>query len=216
MELTPESLSIAARYKLLTGLVVPRPIAWVSTCSTEGRINLAPFSYFSIVGHAPMALSFSIAGRKPAGDAKDTLHNLQSGPASARAEFVVSLVNEAQAGLMAASAAPLTQDESEFTRFGIAAAASRIVAPPRVAAAPAAFECRVLQIVEIGIARLVIGEVVHLHVDDAVLDEAGRVRFDKLAAVGRLAGHEYLRTSDRFELADAGCFPMRSLPAQRP
>jgi flavin reductase (DIM6/NTAB) family NADH-FMN oxidoreductase RutF len=207
MELNPETLPVNLRYKLLTGLVIPRPIAWVATRSPDGHDNLAPFSYFSVVGHAPMALSFSVAGRKPDGSEKDTLRNVRPEREGGLGEFVVNIVTEEQAVAMARTAAPLEFGASEFDHAGIGMTESTLVRPGRVLGAPAAFECRTLQIVEVGISRLIIGEVVHFYVDDAVLDERTSVRFDQLGAVGRLAGTTYVRTADRFELTDEGYFP---------
>jgi flavin reductase (DIM6/NTAB) family NADH-FMN oxidoreductase RutF len=207
MDATPADLPIDIRYKLLTGLVVPRPIAWVSSLSPNGEVNLAPFSYFSIIGHAPMALSFSVAGRKPDRSDKDTLRNVRRPEEGGTGQFVINIVSEAQAAAMARTAATIGFGQSEFDLAGLVQTASTVVTPPRVSGSPAAFECRTLQIVEVGVGRIVIGEVVHIHVDDAVLDQRSRVRFDKLAAVGRMAGATYVRTADIFDLADEGYFP---------
>jgi flavin reductase (DIM6/NTAB) family NADH-FMN oxidoreductase RutF len=158
-----------------------------------------------------MALSFSVAGRKPDRSDKDTLRNVRPREAGGTGEFVINIVSEAQAAAMARTSATIAFGQSEFELAGLVPAASAVVTPPRVSGSPAVFECRTLQIVEVGVGRIVIGEVVHLHVDDAVLDERSRVRFDALAAVGRMAGAAYVRTADRFDLADEGYFP--STPA---
>jgi len=207
MTLFPDHLSVERRYKLLTGLVVPRPIAWVSTVDDLGRANLAPFSYFSIVGHAPMALSFSVAGRKPDRADKDTLRNVRPRSEGGTGEFVVSLVSRTQAPAMARTAASLPHGESEFSAFGVCPGASTAVCAPRVADAPASFECRTVQTVQVGLAKVVIGEVVALHIIDELLDERGRVRFDRLQAVGRLAGGAYVGIDERFQIDDEGFFP---------
>lgn len=207
MVLHPESLAIDQRYKLLTGLVVPRPIAWVSTTDALGRPNLAPFSYFSIVGHAPMALSFSVAGRKPDRQDKDSLRNARLPSDGGTGEFTVNVVSRRQAQAMARSAATLPHGSSEFDAFGIQAVASSLVAPPRVGGAPASFECRTVETVQIGIATLVIGEVVALHVDDDLLDGRGRILWDRMQPVGRLAGGSYVDIASRFEMEDERFFP---------
>jgi flavin reductase (DIM6/NTAB) family NADH-FMN oxidoreductase RutF len=207
MEFRPDALAIDQRYKLLTGLVVPRPIAWVSSIDARGRTNLAPFSYFSIVGHSPMALSFSVAGRKPDRGDKDTLRNVRPVCEGGTGEFVVSVVSRAMAKEMAGTAAPLAAGVSEFQVCGVSGVPASVVRGLRVAAAPASFECRTVQIVQVGIASVVIGEIVCLHVAEGLLDNSGRVRFDGLHAVGRLAGTEYIGLEHRFELEDAGFFP---------
>lgn len=207
MELRPESLTTDQRYKLLTGLIVPRPIAWVSSVDVLGNANLAPFSYFSIVGHAPMALSFSVAGRKPDRSDKDTLRNVRPESEGGTGEFVVSVVSRAMAQKMASTATPLAIGASEFKAFGVSSTPSAAVRAARVTASPASFECRTVQVVQVGIASIVIGEIVCLHVIEDLLDESGRVRFDRLNAVGRLAGADYLGIEQRFELEDAGFFP---------
>ena len=207
MDFFPDTLSIDQRYKLLTGLVVPRPIAWVSTVDADGRPNLAPFSYFSIVGHAPMALSFSVAGRKPDRRDKDTLRNARPLAEGGTGEFVVNIVSRPQAQAMARTAVPLPEGESEFAAFGVRCAPAACVRAPRVADAPASFECRTVQTVSVGIATVVIGEVVALQVTEDLLDDGGRVRWDRLQAVGRLAGGAYVDTKSRFELEDESFFP---------
>jgi flavin reductase (DIM6/NTAB) family NADH-FMN oxidoreductase RutF len=111
---------------------------------------------------------------------------------------------------MARTAAPLQRGESEFAAIGVRAAASSIVRPPQVADAPASFECRTVQTVTIGVATMVIGEVVAVRVAEDLLDERGRVRWDRLQAVGRLAGGAYIDTEARFEIDDEGFFPSSS------
>ncbi|MBI1404232.1 MAG: flavin reductase family protein [Porphyrobacter sp.] len=207
MEVSPNDLPVSHRYKLMTGLIVPRPIAWVSSLSAKDEPNLAPFSYFSIASHDPLAISIAVTGRKPDGSWKDTGANLMPVDQGGTGEFVVNVVNETQAAAMAASARPVAADTSEFTLTGMSPAASRQVAPPRVAGAPAAFECRTLQMIEVGSSRLFIGQVVHIAVEDDIIDKDARVDFDKLAAVGRLAGTAYARITNRLDLADEGYFP---------
>jgi flavin reductase (DIM6/NTAB) family NADH-FMN oxidoreductase RutF len=209
MELTPQALPPEIRYKLLTGCVVPRPIAVVSTVSQNGVTNLAPFSYFNIVGHSPMALSFSVAGRKPDQAPKDSLRNVRSPKDGGTGEFVINIAVESYAQAMAKSAATLPYDVSEFDLTQLTPVPSQVICPPRIAESPIAFECRTIQIVPIGISNLVIGEVVHIAIRDELIDERFRVDQDKLQAIGRMAGSQYCRTSDRFAMPDENFFPRK-------
>lgn len=185
-------------YAWMTGTILPRPIAWVSTVSTDGRTNLAPFSFFQGVTSNPPTLMFSPVNTRDGGK-KDTVRNLEQVP-----EFVVNLVSFALAGKMNATAATLPYGESETERFGIATLPSERVRPPRVADAPVAFECSVSQIVNVGegafAANVVFGRILLAHVRDAVLDAEGRPDAGKLDLIGRLGGSGYTRTTERFEL----------------
>jgi flavin reductase (DIM6/NTAB) family NADH-FMN oxidoreductase RutF len=195
-----ECSSVAPRelYPWLSTVIMPRPIAWVSTVSPEGRTNLAPFSFFQCVTANPPTLLFIPANDRE-GKKKDTLRNIEQG-----AEFVVNTVPFALAEKMNATAALLPYGESEFEKFGIAATPSVRVRPPRVAAAPVAFECTLHSIVRIGegplAANVVFGSIQLIHVDDAVLDADGLPDPGKLDLVGRLGGELYTRTTERFAL----------------
>ncbi|MGB3312264.1 MAG: flavin reductase family protein [Nodosilinea sp.] len=199
MEIDPELLDPSTRYKLLIGSVVPRPIAFVSSLSPEGVVNLAPFSYFNAVGHKPLALMFSVS-RKPDGSDKDTLRNVRPPSEGGTGEYVINLAIASYAHQVAECAEPLPYGESEFDYVNLSTAPSRVIQPPRVAESPVAFECRTLQIVPVGEFSMVIGQVVHLFVRDDVLLENNRIDADKLGAIGRMAGYEYCRTGDRFEI----------------
>lgn len=188
-------LSPVDTYKLMTGLVVPRPIGWIGTVDTEGRPNLAPYSFFNAVAGDPPTVIFS-AGMGSRG-AKDSLANVR-----ATGEFTCNMVGMATAEGMNQSSAELPSGESEFDFSGLTPEPSTDIAAPRVAEARASFECRLTETVDIGDGPsnvVVFGEVVRFHVDDEVLDGT-RVRFDELDAVGRLAGNGYATTRDRFEL----------------
>lgn len=192
------ALSPRAAYGWMTGTILPRPIAWVSTISPEGRPNLAPFSFFQGVTANPPTLMFVPVNTRD-GSKKDTVRNLERVP-----EFVVNLVPSALAEAMNATAALLPYGESEFERFGIAAAPSQRVKPPRVALAPVAFECTVHQIVLIGegplAANVVFGRIHRAHVRDDVLTASGEPDPVKLDLIGRLGGESYTRTTDIFDL----------------
>lgn len=210
MHLDPAKLSQADRYKLLIGGIVPRPIAFVSTISLSGALNLAPFSFFAGVGSEPMSLLFCPANNAD-GSPKDTLRNIAEGsPGFAPAEtgdwpgggeFVVNIVSEAFERQMAACAEPLPYGQSEFDLAGLTPAPSSIVKPPRVAQSPLSFECRALRIIRLapgipGGGNIVIGRIVHIHAADGLINDRYHVDPDKLAAIARMGGTGYLRTSD--------------------
>lgn len=190
------SLEPKYAYAWMTSLITPRPIAWVSTLSADGKTNLAPFSFFNGVTSNPPTLLFIPVNNRD-GNKKDTVRNIEAVP-----EFVVNVVSHALAEPMNATAALLPYGESEFSAFNIEAAASQHIRPPRVAQAPAAFECRLHQIVNVGegplAAHIVIGRILCAHIRDDVLDERGRVDAAKLDAVGRMGGEDFATTRDRF------------------
>ncbi len=198
MELDLSAMAARDAYAWMTNLITPRPIAWVSTIDADGRSNLAPFSFFNGVTSSPPTLLFVPVNLRD-GARKDTVLNLEAVP-----ECVVHIVPHALAEKMNACAARLPRGESEFAAFGIAEAPSAHVRPPRVADAPAAFECRVRQIVPVGegamAAHVVICDIVCLHVRDDVLGADGAVDAARLDAVGRLGGEDYATTRDRFRL----------------
>lgn len=203
MKLDPSTLTAGDRYRILTGSITPRPIAFVSSCDAEGRVNLAPFSFFNGVSASPMAVVFSPVTTQD-GD-KDTLRNVLPKAEGGTGEFVLNLAVEAYAQKMAACAEDLPYGESELDFAGLTAAPSEVVAPPRVAESPIAFECRTLQVVRLapGVplsGNLVIGEVVFVHAKDDLLDAAHHVDQDKLGTLGRMGGPLYCRTTELFEL----------------
>ncbi|MDH3522041.1 MAG: flavin reductase family protein [Acidobacteriota bacterium] len=204
MEILPESLAVRDRYKLLIGTIVPRPIAVVATVSPDGRPNLAPFSFFCGVGSNPMTLAFC-PGNKPDGSDKDSLRNCLPPAEGGTGEFVVNVATEGWRLQMAAAAESLPYGESEFDLAGLTPLPSRLVAPPRVAESPVAYECRTLQVIRTNpgapaAGNLVLGEIVCAHVADGLVDEAWHVDQDVLQAIGRMGGPEYCRTRDRFAM----------------
>ena len=213
MELDPASLDSATRYKLLIGSVVPRPIAFVSSLSPQGVVNLAPFSYFNAVGHSPLALMFSV-GKKPDKTEKDTLRNVRPVSEGGTGEYVINLAVESYVQQVAEASEPLPYTESEFNYLDLNTAPSQIVQAPRVAESPVAFECKTLQIVPVGDFDMVIGEVVHIFVRDGLADEKGRIDSDLLGAVGRMAGYDYCRTRDRFTIPNG--FPPGTKTGKKP
>ncbi len=198
MRLDFTSLSPRAAYGWMISTILPRPIAWVSTISADGKTNLAPFSFFQGVCANPPTLMFVPVNNRE-GVKKDTVRNLEQVP-----EFVVNLVPFALAEQMNATAALLPYGESEFEKFGIASAPSERVRPPRVAAAPVAFECTLDRFVNIGegalAAHVTFGRIVLAHVADTVLGADGRADPAKLDLIGRLGGELYTRTTERFAI----------------
>lgn len=188
MEIDPGTQSPRELYFLLTNLVVPRPIAWVSSLAPDGTRNLAPHSYFNIASTNPPILHFTQTGRK------DTLNNVE-----ASGEFVISLVSAGLVEQMNLTSADFPPDEDEFTWAALEAAPSIHVAPPRVAAALAAFECRVRQILPMGNGNMVFGDVVGVHVDDGIWSD-GRIDIPALAPVARLGGSAYAAITDIFKI----------------
>lgn len=204
MELDPLDLAVPDRYKLLIGCIVPRPIAFVSSVSPDGRLNLAPFSFFNGVGSDPLALLFCPAN-KPDGSEKDSLRNAKPLAEGGTGEFVVNLATESYATKVAAAAEPLPYGESEFELVDLAHTPSVRVRPPRVADSPVAFECRTLRVVRLNpgvpaAGNIVIGQVIHMHLADGLVNERFHVDPARLAAIGRMGGRGYCRTRDRFEM----------------
>jgi flavin reductase (DIM6/NTAB) family NADH-FMN oxidoreductase RutF len=185
-------------YGWMTSVIAPRPIAWVSTIATNGRTNLAPFSFFQGVTSNPPTLMFVPVNNRD-GQPKDTVRNIQQVP-----EFVINVVSYALAGPMNATSATLPYGESEAEKFGIAMTPSTKVRPPRVAAAPVAFECTLDRIVNIGegplAAHVVFGRIQLVHLSDTVVGADGRIDSAKLDLIGRLSGDLYCRTTERFAI----------------
>ena len=198
MNIDPAQISASALYQHLIRIIAPRPIAWVSTVSLSGVTNLAPFSFFTGVGAKPPSLVFCPSNRRD-GTPKDSLQNILD-----TGEFVINVVPFRLAEAMNLSSAELPPDESEFELTGIETAASNIVKPPRVQASPVSLEFMLLHHLALapgpGGANMVVGKIVHLHLNDAVLDEAGWADPGLLDLIGRLGGATYCRTTDRFDL----------------
>jgi flavin reductase (DIM6/NTAB) family NADH-FMN oxidoreductase RutF len=183
--------------RVLTGVVVPRPIAFVSTISTGGIVNLAPYSFFNAVAYDPPTIVFSSSRRVPHKE-KDTLANIE-----ATGEFVVNIVVDDIAEAMNKTAAEYPADVSEFEIAGLTPAPSDKVKAPRVAESPVNMECRLVQVVPIGSGDhahgLVIGEVVWMHIRDDIID-GHRINHHLLKPTGRLAGSMYCYTADTYEM----------------
>jgi flavin reductase (DIM6/NTAB) family NADH-FMN oxidoreductase RutF len=155
-------------YFLLRDSIVPRPIAWVSTINNEGATNVAPFSFFNVVCPSPPTLGFSCGPRRDdhnagAGAPKDTLMNIR-----ANGEFVVNLSPEYLFDEMVKTADDLPHGQSEFGHTGLIEVPSTVVRPPRIAGTPVAYECKLYDILDIGLNKWIMGSVVHVHIDESV------------------------------------------------
>jgi flavin reductase (DIM6/NTAB) family NADH-FMN oxidoreductase RutF len=185
-------------YRLLIGIVTPRPIAWVTSIDPEGRVNLAPFSFYNAFSANPPVVVFSPTLRRD-GTRKDTLRNVE-----ATREFVLNAAVEALAEQVNLSSKDLPYGQSEVEYTGLTLRPSLKVKPPCIAESPVNMECKLIQIVPLGsgpiAGNLVIGEVVMMHVDDEVLDAKGAIDPRKLKTIARLGGDYYCRTSDLFEM----------------
>ncbi len=183
-------------YKLLAALVVPRPIALVTTIDAEGCVNAAPISFFNVIGSDPAMVVLAPANRAD-GTPKDTARNL-----IANGEAVIHICDEAMAERMVACAAPLPPGVSELEKLGLATVASERVRPPRIKDCPVALECRVVDIRYYGENRLVVLEALLAHVRAGLADiGTWRVKVAEHAPIGRMESPDgYVRTRDRFQL----------------
>lgn len=186
-------------YKLMIGVIVPRPIAFVSTVDAGGTRNLAPFSYFTACSTNPPVVCFCTAVRQGPQFKKDTLLNIE-----VTGEFVVNIVSEELAAQMNMTSAEAPPEVDEFTLSGLTPLASELVRPPRVAESKVHMECRLRQIIRVsdkpGGGNLVLGDVLRFHVREELLLDSLKIDPDTLNAIGRMGGPAYVRTHDRFEM----------------
>ncbi len=183
-------------YPILAGLVTPRPIAWVTTLNEDGSVNAAPFSFFNVFGDDPPLVIFA-PGDRDDGSPKDTARNCER-----TGEFVVNLVDESLAEAMNRTSIAVPYGVSETVRESLETAASSAVAPPRIAAAPAALECKLHSIQRIGSNRLVLGIVHRVQIREEFFDTTTlRVRGGNFHPIGRMSvPNWYCRTEDLFEM----------------
>jgi flavin reductase (DIM6/NTAB) family NADH-FMN oxidoreductase RutF len=200
MKINPKNLNQQDSHYLLTEIVAPRPIAWVSTVDKHGIFNLAPFSAYSMVSSRPMVVCFSV-GIKMDGQKKDTLRNIEL-----TGEFVINIVTKDLAEQMNITSAPYPSDINEFEKAKLTAITADIVKAPMVAESPVNMECRVIQTVDIGkpspSCSLIIGEVLCIHIRDEFYDNQTRL-VSGLRAIARLGGERdlYCLGQDTFEMA---------------
>ena len=199
MDLKLADLPPLERYKLLIGLVIPRPIAWISTRSANGVANCAPFSFFNVFSEDP---PLCVVGINPRSDGalKHSLKNIRR-----TGEFVVNLVDEATANAMHLSSHEFGEEESEFAKAGLHEAQAARVSHPRIAEAAACLECRLFQLIEISATRqLVLGEILLVHAREGIIDPVTkRISETHYKPIGRLFANRYCTTRQRFELPGA-------------
>ncbi len=191
----PAELDPKQVYKLMTGSIVPRPIAWVSSVDANGVHNLAPFSYFTAVTDTPPTVLFCVGRRSTDGQRKDTYHNVV-----ATGEFVVNFVSEAVAEAMVKTSVEAAAAVNEFERAGVTPLASEVVSVPRVAESPIQYECTLTQVVAVGEGHIVIGEVLRMHFDEQVFREGNYIDAEVLRPVGRMAGSQYAFIREFYEM----------------
>jgi flavin reductase (DIM6/NTAB) family NADH-FMN oxidoreductase RutF len=191
-------LSKADTYKLLASTVLPRPIAWITTVDTEGRVNAAPFSFFNVISSDPplMAVSFSGASDR---EGKDTLTNIR-----ASGELVVNMVPEELAEAMNITATDAPRGTDELALAGVATVPSAHVRPPRIAGSPVSYECRTFQIIEPGgSSTILLARAVAIHIRHDAFEDEARLHIDpaKMRMIGRMHGAGgYCTTRDIFTI----------------
>jgi flavin reductase (DIM6/NTAB) family NADH-FMN oxidoreductase RutF len=198
MQINLSELTPGKRYHVLSSLVLPRPIAWVTTLNEDGQVNAAPFSYFQLMGENPPLVVLGI-GRRSDGSAKDSFRNIRRSK-----EFVLNVVTEENAEMMNLCATDFPPDQSEISSLGLATEPSVLVKPPRLAVAPAQIEGRELQTLLIGGNQVVMGELLMVHIKDEFIEpESLHVLTEKMHVIGRLQGCEcggYVRTREPFHM----------------
>jgi flavin reductase (DIM6/NTAB) family NADH-FMN oxidoreductase RutF len=210
MDIRPSDLAYREFYRILISSVAPRPIAWVSTVSSSGQPNLAPFSFFNAICAKPPLLAFApgtrqrTTGEITRAEAKDTLRNVRE-----TGEFVVNVVTYEVAEAMNLTSGEYDSTVNEFELAKLTPRSSQKVKPPRVEESAVSFECTVYRILDFsspdvasppqGGGSLVIGEIVSIHIEEKHLKD-GRLDPDSLDLIGRMGGNQYSRTTQRFEM----------------
>lgn len=198
MEFNPDTLEASAIYKLLTGSIIPRPIGWISTIDENGINNLAPFSYFNMIGDDPPHVMFST--RRDNNTNKDTLNNVLTNK-----QFVVNMVTEDLIEQMNATAQVVPAEVDEFELVGLTPIASTKIKPNRVKESPIQFECEMvhnyfLEDHKQGGACIIIGRIVMMHIDESVLLENYKINMETYKPVARLAGSNYSKIGEVFSI----------------
>jgi flavin reductase (DIM6/NTAB) family NADH-FMN oxidoreductase RutF len=202
MKVDPKSVSVPKLHGYLLGAIGPRPIAFASTIDKEGNPNLSPFSFFNVFSANPPIAIFSPARRGRDNTTKHTYENVKEVP-----EVVINVVNYEITEQMSLSSTEYPKGTNEFIKSGLTPVESELVRPFRVKESPVQFECKVREVVELGqeggAGNLVVCEVVMIHIDDAVLDEEGKIDQTKIDLVGRMGGNYYVRAHGEalFEVA---------------
>ncbi len=199
MRIDPRSLDARAAYRLMISVVVPRPVAWVSTRGRDGSVNAAPFSYFQALSSKPPVVMISVGSRR-GGEPKDTRRNIDE-----TGEFVVGIVSEESAERMVKTSVDHPYGVSEFGTAGLTALPSEIVRPPRIAECGVSMECRLDRALDVGGSRVFLGEVVLVHLRDELLLPDGTVDPLRLRPLARLGGSQYAPLREVFTVtADDG------------
>jgi len=198
MEFNPDTLEASAIYKLLTGSIIPRPIGWVSTVDEKGINNLAPFSYFNMIGDDPPHVMFST--RRDNNTNKDTLNNVLT-----TKQFVVNMVTEELVEQMNATAQMVPSEVDEFQLVGVTPVPSTKIKPMRVLESPIQFECELvhhyfLENHKQGGACIMIGRIVMMHFDESVVSDNYKINMETYKPVSRLAGSNYNKIGEMFSI----------------
>lgn len=197
MHFAADNITPAMAYKLLSSTILPRPIAFVTSLNVDGRANAAPFSFFNAMGYEPPVVVIGFTPQ-PDGSLKDTPNNILE-----TKEFVVNLVDEPLAAQMNICAATLPADVDEIALADLDTMPSLGVRPPRLTASPVSFECKYFDDMKLsGGGRIIVGEVIHFHIQDEVVSNLDplRIDLDKLMPISRLSGSKYGRITDQFEI----------------
>lgn len=195
----PEATDWIEVYRRITEIVIPRPIAVVSTVDAHGRPNLAPFSFYTVVSSNPPHIAFSphLSGRT--GKKKDTLRNIE-----ATGEFVIASATELLAEKINACAALLPPEDSEFSHSGLTPESAETVTPFLVKESPINLECKLVEIRAYGdqggAGHLVVGRINRIHLESEVLNDEGQIRSEALQAVGRMGTDLWVKTRDTFPM----------------
>lgn len=199
MRFDMSELDLGARYKIVNSTITPRPIAWITTRSPEGLVNAAPYSFFNACGVEPPLVMVGLLKDMKTGAYKDTATHI-----AATGEFVVNLVCEADAAAMNLSSVDAPRDVSEVDYAELQTLPSERVAPPRIATSPVSFECRKLEMLDIGrLQTVLIGEILMAHIADRFVADPDKFYFDTpaMGLIGRTHGAGwYARTTDQFAL----------------
>ena len=192
--ISPGDISQPKLHHLLLTAVAPRPICFASTIDQQGQVNLSPFSFFNVFSSNPPIMVFSPARSGRDNTLKHTLQNIYE-----VSEVVINIVNHAIVEQMSLSSTAYDKGVNEFVKAGLTQVSSDIIKPPRIGEAPVAFECTVDQVIELGdhggAGNLVIARVVKIHIDQAYLDESGKLDTHKLDLVARMGGSHYCRAN---------------------
>lgn len=189
----------------LKSLVVPRPIAWVSSVDLEGRVNVAPFSFFNLVAEAPPMVMLAPYGRKSNGEIKDSKLNIEAVGA-----FVINLATWDLKDAMNLTSSQFPSGTNEAEKAGLEMVPSRIVVAPRIAASPVALECRYLKTVDLPTLDenepngIIIGEIVGIHIDEKLITEEGRVDITRARPIARMGYSLYAVIDETFRMTRPG------------